>query len=213
MSTSISRSRSGAVERLSVRDRRDGPPGPGLMQSGPYWRISRWTIWRFRLRDGFVTATAGTDPPWPPLLKGGALRNIRGGKSPLLILQVFNRPPRPPLLNSEKLCATFAAGNLRSLFCKFSPGHPGPLSQGGKGDPSGFVFVAVRDGCAHSPLRVVEQCLEVFSAPDWREVVVVLELVDVIESEFDGLAEGRQGGGRRTWIAWLELGPECERAC
>ncbi len=41
-------------------------------------------------------AAAGTDPPWPPLLKGGKLR------------------------------ATFAVGNLRSLFCKFSTGHPGP---------------------------------------------------------------------------------------
>ncbi len=41
-------------------------------------------------------AAAGTDPPWPPLLKGG------------------------------KLCVAFATGNLRSLTCKFSTGSPGP---------------------------------------------------------------------------------------
>ncbi len=41
-------------------------------------------------------AAAGTDPPWPPLLKGG------------------------------KLSATFAEGNLRSSVCKFSTGPPGP---------------------------------------------------------------------------------------
>ncbi len=39
--------------------------GPGLMKSGPYWRISRWTIWRFLLRDGFVTAVAGMQMGWP----------------------------------------------------------------------------------------------------------------------------------------------------
>ncbi len=49
--------------------------------------------------SGSLYAAAGTDPPWPPLLKGGKLR------------------------------ATFAAGNLRSLFCRFSTGQgqaPGP---------------------------------------------------------------------------------------
>ncbi len=45
----------------------------------------------------FQYAAAGTDPPWPPLLKGGSLRNIRGGKSPLLGSRVFNSaPPGPP---------------------------------------------------------------------------------------------------------------------
>ena len=78
-------------------------PGPGRMKSGPYWRVARWTIRRFLLRDGFVMAAAAIDPPWPPLLRGGRLRNIRGGKSPSLNLQVFNRPPWPPCARCGKL--------------------------------------------------------------------------------------------------------------
>ena len=30
------------------------PPGPGLLKSGPYWRISRYTNRRFLLRDGLM---------------------------------------------------------------------------------------------------------------------------------------------------------------
>ncbi len=63
------------------------------------------------MRDGFVTATAGADPPWPPLLKGGK----RKGE---------------PLLKGGKLRAKFAAGNLRSIFCAFSAGPSDPLPQG-----------------------------------------------------------------------------------
>jgi len=47
-----------------VADRR-GVPAPGRMKSGLYWRISSWKVRRCLLRDGFVMATAGTDPPWP----------------------------------------------------------------------------------------------------------------------------------------------------
>ncbi len=73
--------------------------------------------------SGSQYAAAGTDPPWPPLLKGGSLRNTTGGKLPLLGSRVFNRPPWPPLLKGGEAPRTFAAGNLRSLFCKFSTDH------------------------------------------------------------------------------------------
>ncbi len=62
MSTSMStsRNRSGAVDLLSVRGRRDGPPRPPLLKGGKLGETC-----------AFVMAAAGTDPPWPPLLKGG----------------------------------------------------------------------------------------------------------------------------------------------
>ena len=60
------------------------------MKSGPFRRVSRLGIRRFLLRDRIVMASAGADPPF----KGGETwRNIRRGKSPLRILQFFNRPP------------------------------------------------------------------------------------------------------------------------
>ncbi len=52
-------------------------------------------------------AAAGTDPPWPPLLKGGK------GKG-------------SPLLKGGKLGATNAEGNRRSSDREFSTAHPGP---------------------------------------------------------------------------------------
>ncbi len=51
----------------------------GVMKNGPVWRISRVTIRRFLLGDGFVMAAAGTDPPWPPLCKEGKLGDSRRG--------------------------------------------------------------------------------------------------------------------------------------
>ncbi len=66
------------------------------MKSGPYWRISRRTIRRFLLRGGFVLAAAGTDPPWPPLLKGGSSAQHSRREISLLILHVFNWPLWPP---------------------------------------------------------------------------------------------------------------------
>ena len=44
----------------------------GLLKSGPYWRISRCTIRRLRLRDGFVMVAAGMAPPGPGVMKSGA---------------------------------------------------------------------------------------------------------------------------------------------
>ena len=42
-------------------------------------------------------AAAGTDPPWPPLLKGGKLGATHAaGNLRSLNLRVFNRPPWPP---------------------------------------------------------------------------------------------------------------------
>ena len=56
-------------------------------------------------------AAAGTDPPWPPLLKGGKLR------------------------------ATFAPGCLRSLFCEFSTGQPGAYAGSNPGlTPPGYMM-------------------------------------------------------------------------
>ena len=57
--------------------------GSGLVKRWLYWRISRWTVRRFLLRDGYVMAAAGMHPPWPPLLKGGKV----GG--PLLTVGVL----------------------------------------------------------------------------------------------------------------------------
>jgi hypothetical protein len=74
------------------------------------------------------------------------------------------------------------------------------------------VFVTASHGRACASLHVVEQCLEIFSAPEWREVLVVIEFVDIIESKLDGLSEGRQGGSRPSGVARAELGFECERA-
>ena len=54
--------------------------------------------------SGSQYAAAGTDPPWPPLLKGG------------------------------KLGATQPEGNYRSSNREFSTGHPGPpFAREGKG--------------------------------------------------------------------------------
>ena len=64
------------------------------MERGLYWRIARFRIRRSLLRSGIVMAAAGTDPPWPPLFKGG------------------------------KLGATFPPGNLRSPQCIFSTARP-----------------------------------------------------------------------------------------
>ncbi len=121
----------------------------------------------------------------PPFNGGEAPRNICGGKSRLLILHVFIRPPwlppskrrklrkrsrweisapysarfhhatLAPPLTGGKLRATFAVGNLRSLFCTFSSRHPGPPSNGGE---------APRNVCGgKSPLLI----LHVFNRPPW----------------------------------------------
>ena len=45
----------------------------GNTERGALIMIARVTRSGVRLCDGFVMATAGTDPPWPPLLKGGKL--------------------------------------------------------------------------------------------------------------------------------------------
>jgi hypothetical protein len=58
------------------------------------------------LRDRFVMAAAGTDPPWPPLLKGGK----RKGET----LLKRGKRKRENLLKGGKLGATFRLGNLRS---------------------------------------------------------------------------------------------------
>ena len=62
----------------------------------------------FSVAQGFCDGGRRDEPPLTPPSKGGEKergapsklgetpRNIRGGKSPLLILQDFNRPPWPP---------------------------------------------------------------------------------------------------------------------
>ncbi len=68
-------------------------------------------------------AAAGTDPPWPPLLKGGKLAQQTRRETAAPRMASFQQPPWPPPSYGGKLRATYAAGNLRSLFCKFSTGQ------------------------------------------------------------------------------------------
>jgi hypothetical protein len=55
------------------------PPGPGRMKSGLDWRISSTKGRRFLLRDGCLTATDGTAPPWPPFASGGKVLGVAFG--------------------------------------------------------------------------------------------------------------------------------------
>ncbi len=115
----------GAAVRVAARMR---PPWPGLVKSGPYWRISRWTIRRFLLRDFFVRAAAGTDPPWPPLLKGGKgwrLPLLKGGKGWRLPLLQGGKGWRLPLLQGGK--------GWRLPLLQGGKGWRLPLLKGGKG--------------------------------------------------------------------------------
>ena len=83
------------------------PPWPPLLKGGKLGGTFasgdvRSSIWKL-----------STGPPWPPLLKGRKSRNIRAGKSPLLVLQVFNSPLSgglPMTLRSDRATLKFLAG-------------------------------------------------------------------------------------------------------
>ncbi len=78
-STSTSRNRSGSVERLSVRDRRNGPPLAPPSKGGEKERGARSkggetppTFAAGYLRS--LSCKFSTGHPWPPLLRAGKLR-------------------------------------------------------------------------------------------------------------------------------------------
>ena len=71
------------------------------------------TIWRFVLRDGFVVAAAGTDPPWPPLFNGGkdrGARFARGGGSPPSELSYSSSIPARLFLYLSTICCWTLGG-------------------------------------------------------------------------------------------------------
>ncbi len=110
-----------------------GHPGPGLLKSGPYSRLSSSKVRRFLLRDGFVTAVAGM--PGLRTAEGGKKKTStststirRGAVDRVYIDGRLNASPSP----MGKPSATFAAGNLRSVICKFSTGPPGPRRNEGR---------------------------------------------------------------------------------
>ncbi len=115
-------------------------------------------------------AAAGTDPPWPPLLKGGKLtRNIRGGKPPLPSLQVFNRPPWPPLLKGGKVSRNIFNTPALLFPCwgpavrYLLPESCSSLSAQSPSGPSrgGWAGTCNRSSGTSVLIRVGDQCLQV----------------------------------------------------
>ncbi len=103
-----------------------GHPGPGLMKSGAYWRISRRTIRRFLLRDRIVMATSGIDPPCVIPAEGQSRsrstsksRSRSGAVERLSECGRRDRPPLAPPSKGGELRATFAAGNLPPYSVRF----------------------------------------------------------------------------------------------
>ena len=120
------------ARRFCDGDRWVGPPCPGLMKSGRCGRNSKSTIRRYLLRESIVMAAAGT----ASLLAQGwstsksKSRSRSGAVERLSVRGRRNAPPLALLLKGGKLRATSAAGNLRSLFCKFSTGQHHPPRSG-----------------------------------------------------------------------------------
>ena len=103
------------------------PPDPGLVESGPYWRISLCWSGDFCCGNGLVMAAAGTDFG-PPLLKGEKLRaTYAEGNCRSSNRDFSTARPGPPLCKGGK---GFRSDWTRPLG--LDPPWP-PLCKGGKG--------------------------------------------------------------------------------
>jgi hypothetical protein len=129
----VSDSALSVARRSGDGSRRDRPPLAPPSKGGEALRSTRGG------KSSFVRSHVFNSPAWPWAdEKCAVLTKFAGSDSALSVARRSsdggrrNDPPWPPLLKGGKLGATFATGNLRSVYGKFSTAHPhpGPLPAG-----------------------------------------------------------------------------------
>ena len=153
------------------------------------------------LRDGFVMAAAGTDPPWPPLLKGGKLGNIRAGNSRSMARDSRDEISAPETADFQQPGPT-PGSQLRDA----AGTHSACLLRGELGDgvECGVDWL--------DQAAVVDE--QIWPAGEVGLGVLHLEVVDGLNATHGDGGDLRHAADRSQAIAWLQVSshhPACAR--